>query len=188
MHWGNPRYWQISSAGAVLLWRKGPPLPAPPVVGFYGIRDPPAPSHPGRVLLQHKENTSSHQLHCPSLIGLLASVDIKQQSLSHQPQISSFVFSHKEHWGETENDSFWMKMTLVVDAAETCSGWGWKWLPFREWLLITFSLGIQETQDYFIISSEKLKHGWTLTTPQYTITHILYFKTQRTVIENTKVT
>ena len=35
----------------------------------------------------------------------------------------------------------------------------------------------------FIISSEKLKRGWTLTTSQYTITHILYFKTQ-----NTKVT
>jgi len=39
-----------------------------------------------------------------------------------------------------------------------------------------------------IISSEKLKHGRTLTTSQYTITHILYFKTLRTVIENTKVT
>ena len=38
-----------------------------------------------------------------------------------------------------------------------------------------------------IISSEKLKRGWTLTTTQYTITHILYFKTQRTVIENTKL-
>ena len=43
-------------------------------------------------------------------------------------------------------------------------------------------------RDYFIISSEKLKRGWTLTTSQYTITSILYFKTQRTVIENTKVT
>ena len=43
-------------------------------------------------------------------------------------------------------------------------------------------------QDYFIISSEKLKRGWTLTTSQYTGTHILYFKTQRAVIENTKVT
>ena len=39
-----------------------------------------------------------------------------------------------------------------------------------------------------IISSEKLKRDWTLTTSQYTITHIVYFKTQRTVIENTKVT
>ena len=39
-------------------------------------------------------------------------------------------------------------------------------------------------QDYFIISSEKLKRGRTLTTSQYAI----YFKTQRTVIENTKVT
>ena len=38
------------------------------------------------------------------------------------------------------------------------------------------------------ISSEKLNCGWTLTTSQYTITHILYFKTQRTVIENVKVT
>ena len=37
-------------------------------------------------------------------------------------------------------------------------------------------------QDYFIISAEKLKHDWTLTTSQYTITHILYFKTQGTVI------
>ena len=43
-------------------------------------------------------------------------------------------------------------------------------------------------QDYYIISSEKLKCGWTLTASQYTITHIVYFKTQRTVIENTKVT
>ena len=43
-------------------------------------------------------------------------------------------------------------------------------------------------QDYFIISSEKLERGWTLTTSQYTIAHILYFKTQRTVTENTKVT
>ena len=43
-------------------------------------------------------------------------------------------------------------------------------------------------QDYFIISSEKPKQDWTLTTSQYTITHILYFKTQRTVTKNTKVT
>ena len=34
-------------------------------------------------------------------------------------------------------------------------------------------------QDYFIISLEKLECGWTLTTPQYTISHIVYFKTQR---------
>ena len=33
-----------------------------------------------------------------------------------------------------------------------------------------------EIQDYFIISSEKLKRGWTLTTSHYTITHILYLK------------
>jgi len=33
----------------------------------------------------------------------------------------------------------------------------------------------EDIQDYFIISS------------YYTVTHILYFKTQRTVIENTKV-
>ena len=46
----------------------------------------------------------------------------------------------------------------------------------------------EKIQDYFIISSEKLQHDWTLTTSHYTITHILYFKTQRTVIENTKVT
>ena len=32
-----------------------------------------------------------------------------------------------------------------------------------------------EIQDYFVMSSEKLKRGWTLTTSQYTITwHILY--------------
>ena len=43
-------------------------------------------------------------------------------------------------------------------------------------------------QDYFIISWEKLKRGWTLTTSQYTITHIVYFKIQRTVIENTTTT
>ena len=43
-------------------------------------------------------------------------------------------------------------------------------------------------QDYFIISSEKLKRGCTLTASQYTITYIVYFKTQRTVIENTKDT
>ena len=36
-----------------------------------------------------------------------------------------------------------------------------------------------------IIISEKLKCGGTLTTSQYTVTHIVYFKTQRTVIENT---
>ena len=41
--------------------------------------------------------------------------------------------------------------------------------------------------DYFIISSEKFKCGWTLTTSQYTITHSVYFKTQRTVFENTKL-
>ena len=45
---------------------------------------------------------------------------------------------------------------------------------------------LKEIQDYFIISSKKLKHGWTLTTSQYTITHTVYFKTQRTVTENAK--
>ena len=40
-----------------------------------------------------------------------------------------------------------------------------------------------------IISSEKFKRGWTLTTSQCTITCIIvYVKTERTVIENTKVT
>ena len=39
-----------------------------------------------------------------------------------------------------------------------------------------------------IISSQKLKCGRILTTSQYTITTILYFKTQRTVLENAKVT
>ena len=38
------------------------------------------------------------------------------------------------------------------------------------------------------VSSEKLKRGRTLTTSQYTITHILYFKIQKSVIEHTKVT
>ena len=44
--------------------------------------------------------------------------------------------------------------------------------PHRQssWALLTV------TQDYFIISSEKLKCGWTLITSQCTITHILYFK------------
>ena len=31
-------------------------------------------------------------------------------------------------------------------------------------------------------SSEKLKHGWTLTTSQDTITHTIYFKTQKNII------
>ena len=43
-------------------------------------------------------------------------------------------------------------------------------------------------QDYFIISFQKLKRGWTLTTSQYTITHTVYFRTKKTVIKNTKVT
>jgi len=42
--------------------------------------------------------------------------------------------------------------------------------------------GCDEIQDYFIISSEKSKCGWT---SRYTITHNVYFKTQRKVIENT---
>ena len=45
-----------------------------------------------------------------------------------------------------------------------------------------FCLGLG-IQDYFIIQSEKLKRGWTLTTSQYIITHTVYFKTQRTGIE-----
>ena len=45
-----------------------------------------------------------------------------------------------------------------------------------------FCLGLG-IQDYFIIQSEKLKHGWTLTTSQYIVTHTVYFKTQRTGIE-----
>ena len=48
------------------------------------------------------------------------------------------------------------------------------------------SFWVFKIQDYFIISSEKLKHGWTLTTSQYTIKHILYFKTQRTLKEYSK--
>ena len=46
---------------------------------------------------------------------------------------------------------------------------------------------IQDSKFKIIISSEKLKRGRTLTISQYTITHIVYFKTQRRVIENTKV-
>ena len=42
-------------------------------------------------------------------------------------------------------------------------------------------------QDSFIISSEKLKHGWTLTTSQYTITHIVYFKTQEQLLKIQKL-
>ena len=41
-------------------------------------------------------------------------------------------------------------------------------------------------QDYFIISSEKLKRGW-ITISRYIVTHIVYFKTQRTVIEIQKL-
>ena len=54
-----------------------------------------------------------------------------------------------------------------------------------------FCFGVErlvKIQDYFIISSDKLKRGWTLTTSRYTTTHIVYFKTQRTIVENTKVT
>ena len=64
-------------------------------------------------------------------------------------------------------------------------------MQFEDVLLVEFMYWGSEyraIQDYFIISSEKLKHGWTLTTSQYTITHIIYFKTQKTVVENTKVT
>ena len=51
-----------------------------------------------------------------------------------------------------------------------------------------FSHWIHKIQDYFIISFKKLKRGWTLTTLQYTVPHIVYFRNQRTVVENTKVT
>ena len=47
-------------------------------------------------------------------------------------------------------------------------------------------------QDYFIIREINSNKTWlnmmSLTTSQYTITYISYFKTQRTVIENIKVT
>ena len=46
---------------------------------------------------------------------------------------------------------------------------------------------IQDSRLLYYISPEKLKCGWTWTTSQYTITHILYFKTQRTVVENKKL-
>ena len=46
-------------------------------------------------------------------------------------------------------------------------------------LIKSSNWGQVKIQDYFIISSEKLKRGWILTTSQYTITHILYFKTQK---------
>ena len=55
----------------------------------------------------------------------------------------------------------------------------------RQWL---GNFGFFMIQDHFIIWSEKLKRSWTLTTSQYTMAHIVYFKTQRTVTENTKVT
>ena len=64
-----------------------------------------------------------------------------------------------------------------------CDYRNYDWLLVLSLLLlleITICLGfVFKIQDYFIILSEKLKHGWTLTTSQYTITHILYFKTQR---------
>ena len=56
-------------------------------------------------------------------------------------------------------------------------------------LSLTLSVPVRDRiQDYFIISSEKLKRGWTFTTSQYTVIDTVYFKTQRTVIENTNVT
>ena len=42
-------------------------------------------------------------------------------------------------------------------------------------------------QDHIIISSEKLKHGWTLTTSQYTVMHILYFKTKEQLLKIQKL-
>ena len=46
-------------------------------------------------------------------------------------------------------------------------------------LIKSSNWGQVKIQDYFIISSEKLKRGWILTTSQYTKKHILYFKTQK---------
>ena len=73
-----------------------------------------------------------------------------------------------------------------------CDYRNYDWLLVLSLLLlleITICLGfVFKIQDYFIILSEKLKHGWTLTTSQYTITRIVYFKTQRTVTENTTFT
>ena len=40
-----------------------------------------------------------------------------------------------------------------------------------------FSGAIDSSTDSGLLSSEKLKHGWTLNTSQYT-THIVYFKAQ----------
>ena len=42
-------------------------------------------------------------------------------------------------------------------------------------------------QDHFIISSEKLKRGWTLTTSQYTVTHIWYFTTKEQLLKIQKL-
>ena len=50
---------------------------------------------------------------------------------------------------------------------------------FLLWSIFIHTLG-RGFQNYFIISSEKLKPGWTLTTSQYTIKHFVYFKIQRT--------
>ena len=71
---------------------------------------------------------------------------------------------------------YWLILTVLDFGTWNHLPWHWIWwLAFHD---STFKI---------VISSEKLKRGWTLTTSQYTITHIVYFKTQRTAIENTKV-
>ena len=60
-----------------------------------------------------------------------------------------------------------------------CSQWLWS-------LYHVYFDKLFKIEDYFVISSQKLKRGWTLTTSQYTITHIVYFQTQRTVTEKYK--
>ena len=57
----------------------------------------------------------------------------------------------------------WVMEKWLMDRLVQAMVWHVFW-----WLLIWSKFKIQ---DYFIISSEKLKRGWTLTTSQYTITH-----------------
>ena len=71
-----------------------------------------------------------------------------------------------------------------VRSDNSVAGWGWGWgrgegvcdAYCHWWFLFSrFALNISG-QDYFIISSEKLKCGWRLTASQYTITCIFNFK------------
>ena len=72
---------------------------------------------------------------------------------------------------------------MVVSSVQKTTGGNTQ--PSLPWIRgILFVWDIHTIQDFCIISFEKWKRGWTLTTSQCTIT---YFRTQRTVTENTKV-